>query len=121
MDAVRVKDGKRVVLRRVDPQEDASVSVLSYLNSPELLADPRNRTVPLLDVLYPPCDEVLIVMPLLHPFQSTECPFRYVSEVLEALDQFLQASDKITSLSRYLIGFVGFSLHARTSYRTQVR
>ncbi|KAF9553944.1 hypothetical protein CPC08DRAFT_672704 [Agrocybe pediades] len=90
IDAVRISDGKKVVLKRVNPEQE--VAVLQHLHSPELAKDPRNNTVPLLDVLYHPDkdDVAFIVMPMLYPFETPFVPFEYVSEVLEALDQFLK-------------------------------
>ncbi|KAF8884878.1 hypothetical protein CPB84DRAFT_1775315 [Gymnopilus junonius] len=90
MDAVRISDGTKVVLKTVNIYED--VPILQYLNSPELASDPRNKTVPLLDVIALPdgSDMALIVTPILHPFNSTVSQFRYVSEVIDALDQFIQ-------------------------------
>ncbi|KAF4618470.1 hypothetical protein D9613_009889 [Agrocybe pediades] len=90
VDAVRVSDRKKVVLKRVNPQEE--VAALEYLHSPELEKDPRNNTVPLLDVIRHPerDDIVIIVMPMLYLFESPSVPFEFVSEILEALDQFLK-------------------------------
>ncbi|KDR79996.1 hypothetical protein GALMADRAFT_1173938 [Galerina marginata CBS 339.88] len=89
LDAVRVNDGTKVVLRKANIHED--IPVLEYLNSPELLADPRNNTVRVLDVIPLPYDRdfALIVMPMLYHFDSHLTPFRHVSEVLEALEQFI--------------------------------
>ncbi|KDR80044.1 hypothetical protein GALMADRAFT_1176511 [Galerina marginata CBS 339.88] len=90
LDAVRVSDGTKVVVKKVYTHED--IPVLEFLTSPKLLADPRNNTVPILDVIPLPNDDVftLIVMPFLYNFESDLTPFRHVSEVLDALKQFIQ-------------------------------
>ncbi|KAF9553954.1 hypothetical protein CPC08DRAFT_713328 [Agrocybe pediades] len=90
IDAVRISDNKKVVLKKVNPQQE--VAVLQHLHSPELEKDPRNNTVPLLDVIAHPTreDVAFIVMPMLYAFENVSVPFEYVSEVLEALDQFLK-------------------------------
>ncbi|KAF9555262.1 hypothetical protein CPC08DRAFT_643130 [Agrocybe pediades] len=90
LNAIRICDGKKVVLKRVSPKID--VPILQLLNSPKLVADPRNNTVPLLDCIYLPEDEdtALIVMPLLLHFDDVAVPFRFVSEFVEAVDQFLK-------------------------------
>ncbi|KAF4618701.1 hypothetical protein D9613_010146 [Agrocybe pediades] len=90
LNAIRIRDGKKVVLKRVSV--DIDVPILEFLHSPEFAADPRNNTVPLLDVIYLPDDEntALIVIPLLLHFNALAAPFRFVSEFVEAIDQFLQ-------------------------------
>ncbi|KDR79995.1 hypothetical protein GALMADRAFT_1174063 [Galerina marginata CBS 339.88] len=90
LDAVRVSDGAKVVLKKVNIHQD--IPILEFLNSPELLLDPRNNTVPILDLIPLPNDGnfALIVMPMLRHFDSHIIPFRHVSEVVEALEQFIQ-------------------------------
>lgn len=92
LDAIRISDGKKVVLKLVEVHKD--VPIMEYLNSPDLLADPRNHTVPLLDKLSVPDreDVVWIVIPLLIFFQSPSHPFQYVSEVVDLAKQFLEVS-----------------------------
>ncbi|KAJ3506508.1 hypothetical protein NLJ89_g6833 [Agrocybe chaxingu] len=89
IDAMRIRDDTAVVLKVVERFGD-ELRIIQYLNSEPLRADPRNHTVPLLDVVALPNygDRVIIVMPMLTGFCSL--PFRYVSEVMEALDQFLE-------------------------------
>ena len=92
MDAVRVSDGKKVMLKVVDIERD--IPILEYLNSPALLADERNHTVPILDKFPVPNEEYLtwIVMPFLLWFQAFTHPFQYVSEIIEPVSQFLEVS-----------------------------
>ncbi|KAF5379388.1 hypothetical protein D9615_006642 [Tricholomella constricta] len=91
MDATRQHDGAKVVMKIVDTSAE-EIQIIRYLTSPELLRDPRNRTVPLLDVLHLPDNDsqALIVMPQL--LQFDRLPFRRVGEIFEAIYQYLQAS-----------------------------
>ncbi|KAF5379390.1 hypothetical protein D9615_006640 [Tricholomella constricta] len=91
MDATRQHDGAKVVMKIVDTSAE-EIQIIQYLTSPELLRDPRNRTVPLLDVLHLPDNDsqALIVMPQL--LQFDRLPFRRVGEIFEAIYQYLQAS-----------------------------
>ena len=88
MDAT-TKDGVKVVLKRVRAMS-SEVRIALYLSSPQMRADPRNRSVPILDIVYIPdeMDTVLIVMPYLRRFH--EPPFHCRGEVIEALRQFLK-------------------------------
>ncbi|KAH9478490.1 hypothetical protein JR316_0008945 [Psilocybe cubensis] len=97
IDAVRVRDGAKVVLKRVVLAED-NVEILQFLNTPKMREDSRNNTVPLLDVLLLPNDSgletsspsALLVMPMLFPLMSDSLPYRHVKEVLELLEQLIQ-------------------------------
>ncbi|KAH9478481.1 hypothetical protein JR316_0008936 [Psilocybe cubensis] len=98
MDATRISDGARVVMKQVFLEED-NVPLLEYLNSPEMRADPRNNTVPLLEVIPLPSQyemaksresAVLLVMPLLFPLMSWSFPFQHVREIVEAIDQLIK-------------------------------
>lgn len=93
LDAIQVSDGTKVVLKLV--RTDRDVPILEYLNSPDLLADPRNHTVPLLEKILVPDQEdiVWIVMPLLLLAQDLNHPFHYVTEVVEYTKQFLEVSN----------------------------
>ncbi|KAF9475435.1 kinase-like protein [Pholiota conissans] len=90
MDAVRISDNSRVVLKKVRTA-GFEISVSQFLSSPTLRQDPRNHTVPLLDVIPLPTDDdwALLVMPKLLEFQRL--PFRRVGEFCEAVLQYLQA------------------------------
>ncbi|KAG5644866.1 hypothetical protein DXG03_007507 [Asterophora parasitica] len=89
IDATRQRDGKKVVIKCV-PTATEELPIIQYLASPELMADPTNQTVPLLDMMLLPHDdtEVLIVMPQLLNFDAL--PFRRVGEIYEAIQQYLQ-------------------------------
>jgi hypothetical protein len=60
------------------------------LSSPALRDDPRNHTVPLLDVIPLPADDdwALLVMPVLLEFQIL--PFRRLGEFCEAAFQYIE-------------------------------
>ncbi|KAH9478442.1 hypothetical protein JR316_0008897 [Psilocybe cubensis] len=97
IDAVRVKDGLKVVIKRSTFEHD-NISLLQHLNSDEMRADPRNNAVPLLEVISVPISDkdndsmhiVLLVMPLLAPLVSGYIPFRHFREVTHALNQIFQ-------------------------------
>ncbi|KAH9478489.1 hypothetical protein JR316_0008944 [Psilocybe cubensis] len=97
IDAVRIRDGTRVVIKRVVLAED-NVEILQYLNTSKMREDSRNNVVPLLEVLPLPNDSgvetsspsALIVMPMLFPLMSVTLPYRHVREVLEVVEQLIQ-------------------------------
>ncbi|KAL1744970.1 hypothetical protein HDZ31DRAFT_37456 [Schizophyllum fasciatum] len=86
VDAVRT-DGTRCVLRRTRTWSD-EIPVLQHIAG--CGHDERNHVVPILDIVLLPTDddEALIVMPLLRLFFDP--PFVRVSEVLEAVRQYLE-------------------------------
>ncbi|KAF7306340.1 Protein kinase domain-containing protein [Mycena indigotica] len=89
LDAIRVEDGAKVVLKRVDTRR-IELSLIQYLNSPNCRHHAHNRTALLLDTIPVPDDDntALIVIPFLRVFNSPI--FRHLQEVVEALRQFLQ-------------------------------
>jgi len=89
LDAIRVNDGVKVVLKRVPAPSD-ELSIASYLSSAKMRSDPRNHTVPIIDIVNLLDDRanVLLVMPYLRIFDTP--PFHCRGEVVEALRQFLQ-------------------------------
>ncbi|RDB27934.1 hypothetical protein Hypma_002169 [Hypsizygus marmoreus] len=89
LDGVRVRDGTKVVFKCV-PTSTEEIPVARFLTSPSLMSDPRNRSVPILDIILLPDDDsqALIVMPLLLHFNRL--PFRRVGEFAEAMRQYLQ-------------------------------
>ncbi|KIM39266.1 hypothetical protein M413DRAFT_196498 [Hebeloma cylindrosporum] len=86
IDATRIDDNLKVVIRQVPTKTD-ELPILLLLSSPTLKADPRNCTVPLLDVIILPGndDTALIVMPMLRDFGNLT--FRRVGEVVEMFEQ----------------------------------
>ena len=67
-------------------EEDIS----KYLRSELLVSDPRNHCVPVLDTLYPPNDDdlVIIVLPLLRKFDSPR--FDTFGEAIDCFKQLLE-------------------------------
>ncbi|KAJ7480034.1 hypothetical protein B0H11DRAFT_2422641 [Mycena galericulata] len=119
LDATRVADGSKVVLKRVRTWT-SEISLASYFNSDVLREDPHNRTFRLLDIIYLPNDNdfALIVMPFLRLFDSPK--FRDFEEVTEAMRQFLQV--RLYAMAAFLafIPFIGPRVHASLQRGTQV-
>ncbi|KAF5370933.1 hypothetical protein D9615_009783 [Tricholomella constricta] len=92
IDAVRVSDGYRVVLKSIDTSRE-EIPVAQFLSTPELRSDPRNHTVPILDMVLLPNDDsrALLVMPQLLHFNTL--PFLYLKEFTDAVRQFLEGLD----------------------------
>jgi hypothetical protein len=105
IDATRTKDGVKVVLKCVHVESD-EYRIALYLSSPKLLSDPRNRTVPIKDLISLPDNNeyVFLVMPYLRVFNTP--PFHCCSEFVEAFRQFLQVLPLSFNISksRALIG-----------------
>jgi hypothetical protein len=75
MDAVRIEDGRQVMLKKVLPEEGPyELSITELFSSPGLRSDPKNHCVPLLEVIdlpqTNPDGRKLMVMPLLRPFKN---------------------------------------------------
>ena len=88
LDATRIKDGVKIILKRV-PADGDEVRIALYLSSVEMCSDPRNHTVPILDIItLPDYKYVLLVMPFLRVFNTP--PFHCRGEFVEAIRQFLQ-------------------------------
>ncbi|KAG5642368.1 hypothetical protein DXG03_002965 [Asterophora parasitica] len=88
LDAVRVSDGRKVVMKWVETSTE-ELPVARYLSSEPLASEPHNHAVPVIDVLPLPDDDTIaiLVMPLLLPLKTL--PFRYVAEFAEAVRQYL--------------------------------
>lgn len=102
LDAIRIKDDSRVVLKYVLAKGNEHQIAL-YLSTSQLRSDPRNRTVPLVEVISLPSDNdhVLLVMPYLRVFNKPR--FHCRGEVIDALRQFLQVSCVWLPLWVYLL------------------
>ncbi|TRM61134.1 hypothetical protein BD626DRAFT_406224, partial [Schizophyllum amplum] len=87
LDAVRLADGAKVVLRKTATWRD-EVPILQKLKSYQ--ADKRNHIVPILDIiLMPDTDEHLVlVMPFLREYYDP--PFSRPIEAIHAVSQFLE-------------------------------
>ncbi|KAJ6463418.1 kinase-like domain-containing protein [Mycena sanguinolenta] len=89
LDAIRIGDGKKVVLKRVETNSP-EIGFIKSLNCPSVRDDPRNRTIPLLDIIGPAPDTswAFLVMPYCREFNYP--PFHCRSEFVEAMTQFLE-------------------------------
>ncbi|KAF5378309.1 hypothetical protein D9615_008786 [Tricholomella constricta] len=112
LDAIRISDGARVVLKRVETWRD-ELPIAQYLSSPDMQRDPRNHTVPILDILLLPDDDehALLVMPQLLLFD--ELPFRRLGEFVDALRQYFELKTKYRHI-RDSIFFMNTGLHTET-------
>jgi hypothetical protein len=89
LDATRTSDGSRVVLKRVAAAGN-EIRIAQYLSSDEMRSNPRNRTVPIIDVISLPNNKevVLLVMPYLRVFNTP--PFHCRAEFVDSLRQLMQ-------------------------------
>ena len=93
LDSTRISDGARVLLKLIpdDSAQSGEREVLEYLNAPHLMSDPRNHTVPLLDVVkLPNSGQLVLVMPLLRWFNNPR--FQTVGEAVEFFSQIFEVS-----------------------------
>lgn len=93
-DAQRVSDGAYVYMKRMSPTETKGfadeLQIHQHLLSEPLKSDPRNRTVPILDILPIPGDEgeVVMVTPMLRQFYDPR--FQTYGEVIAFLTQVFE-------------------------------
>ncbi|KAJ6602638.1 hypothetical protein DFH09DRAFT_899771 [Mycena vulgaris] len=88
LDATRIHDGKKVILKRV-PSDGPEIAIMKYLAAPSLGSDPRNRTIPLVAIVpLPDSPWSFLVMPYCREFNHP--PFHCRNEFLEAMGQFLE-------------------------------
>lgn len=89
IDATRISDGRLVCIKRV-ARQGQELELTRYFSSPELRADPRNHSIPILDSFDDDVDERLsyIVMPFYRPM--TDPPFDLVNDIVEFADQVLE-------------------------------
>lgn len=88
MDALRTADNRQVVLKKVKASSE-ELQIAKFLSSETLSSDPRNHTVPILDIIYDSNDKdvAFIVMPIL--LHMNYLPFRRVGEFADAVRQYL--------------------------------
>lgn len=94
-DALRLSDGKTVMLKKIFSEESGYGSELKigqFVSSLKQMQDPDNHCVPIYEVLNIPDDpnHVLIVMPLLREIDDPR--FDTVGEGLECIYQLLRVS-----------------------------
>ncbi|KAJ7630012.1 kinase-like domain-containing protein [Mycena polygramma] len=88
LDATRIHDGQKVILKRVETDGD-EMDTIKYLTDPSVREDPRNRTIPLLDILSAPDTSwSFLVMPYCREFNYP--PFHCRNEFVDAMTQFLE-------------------------------
>ena len=104
MDARRIEDDFKVTIKRVLTWTE-EIPIARYLSSEAFLSDPRNRTVPILDVIPLPDDDewALLVMPFLR--RSDNPPFQCQAECVEFFRQSLQVGSILLNLNSRLIYF----------------
>jgi serine/threonine protein kinase len=91
MDAIRISDGTRVVLKSMSTRGHPNeIPIQQHFSSPPLASDPKNHCVPLYEVIPNPDmpERSFIVMPLLLPCDKP--PFQTVGEVLDMLSQLIE-------------------------------
>jgi len=98
MDAVRIEDGRQVMLKKVLPEEGPHELLITQLfSSPGLKGNPKNHCVPLLDVVdlshIRPDGRKLMVMPLLRPFKNP--PFQTYGEFVAFFMQICEVGSKV--------------------------
>ena len=102
MDARRISDDRLVLIKQVvtGSQEER---IARFLSSPEMLQDPRNHCVPILDVLRDPNDHNItyLIMPFLRYIDKP--PFETVEELLECGEQILEVCRHVSGLPHTLI------------------
>ncbi|EJD41144.1 hypothetical protein AURDEDRAFT_36933, partial [Auricularia subglabra TFB-10046 SS5] len=93
IDAIRVSDGTRVMLKLVKPAEDHSEEIDCFLTARG--ADPRNHCLPLLAVLRPPeyPGYAVLVAPYCLPWMLW--PFVRVDEAVDFFTQVFEASTSV--------------------------
>ncbi|KAJ7445166.1 kinase-like domain-containing protein [Mycena galericulata] len=86
LDATRIYDGKKVILKRIETNGD-EIDIVKYLDS--LRTDHRNRTIPILDIFsMPNTPWSFLVMPYCRKFDYP--PFHCRNEFVEAMTQYLE-------------------------------
>ena len=93
LDAVRISDDSLVALKLVDSERNPhEVQISQYLSSEPLRSDPRNHSVPILDVLSVPNEPKLTIMVLPLLRACNDPSWQTVGEVLSFIHQILEVS-----------------------------
>jgi hypothetical protein len=111
MDAVRMEDGRQVMLKKIHPEEGPHELLITELfSSPGLKEDPKNHCVPLLDLIdlsqTKPDGRKLMVMPFLRPFKNPR--FQTYGEFVAFFMQISEVGPAIMSITdrRFLTDLV---------------
>ncbi|KAG6834336.1 hypothetical protein H0H93_010364 [Arthromyces matolae] len=100
------RDGSYVVLKIIDatvPSARSELAMARFISSPDLSINPRNRCVPILEVI-PPMEgsEIsFLVMPLL--FDIDRAPFETIGEAVEYFRQLFEVSRYVLSTAQCVI------------------
>ncbi|KAJ7074533.1 kinase-like domain-containing protein [Mycena amicta] len=88
LDAVRISDGQKVVFKKLE-SSSPELAIHNYLDSSPLRSDPRNRTIPVLDVLpLPDTPFSILVTPFCREFDYP--PFHCRQEFVDAMTQYIE-------------------------------
>lgn len=90
-DATRISDGRLVYVKRVGTNSE-ELQIATLFSEDRLRDALGNHCVPILDVFQDDLDPTIsyLVMPLLR--LSDDPPFQHVNDVMEFIDQMLEAS-----------------------------
>jgi hypothetical protein len=97
MDAIRLHDGKRVMLKKVLPEEGPyEVQISRFFSSGEVATNSRNHCVPLLEVIQlPTSGQQLMVTPFLRPFDNPH--FQTFGEFVAFFKQVCEVCSRFVS------------------------
>jgi hypothetical protein len=100
MDAIRISDGKPVMMKRQLLEEGLyELKINKLFSTAPLASNPRNHCVQLLDVIELPDDPLILVQPMLRPFDEPR--FRTYGEFVAFFSQICEVSFAWYSLSHY--------------------
>lgn len=92
MDATRISDGRKVILKLVG-RDDVEIEITRYLSQDSFLSDKRNHCVPLLDVLDTGKGaKVFLITPLLRAFDDPR--FQSLEDAVEFVNQTIEVRTK---------------------------
>ncbi|KAI1795569.1 kinase-like domain-containing protein [Ganoderma leucocontextum] len=96
MDAIRISDGRVVVLKKVNKHNHPYEAEIGKLFSTEPLAsDPLNHSVPIYDVLQSPLEESMVFLVMPYLMRHHEVRFETVGEAIECFRQLFQGLEFI--------------------------
>ncbi|TFY55842.1 hypothetical protein EVG20_g9168 [Dentipellis fragilis] len=99
IDAFRVSDGRHVCLKCIPCRAEDSMEVIitEFLSQGERRKDPRNHSIPLLDVIRAP-DHCFIVFPFCRSLLPREPHFDTIGEIFDLVEQALEGLDYLHGL-----------------------
>ena len=89
-------------IKRVRRTDD-ELRIAQMLSTKDLLADPRNHCVPVIEIIEDPNYDSIsyMVMPMLRLADNP--PFQYVKEIIDFVDQILEVGTTIPTNRSYLM------------------